>query len=158
LEIYKIEPAWKREEAIYPFSLDVGRFDYGYLMSGFYAREGGPGGWYRWTEKTAEMLVPWLPEGNSLVLSLAVGSPRPTGVEPAKVSLYLNEHLLDRFELDDEFKTQTIVVPPDLIDDPQAKMARLRLETTTWIPAEAGLGDVRELGVVLDRIELDQTP
>ena len=87
-----------------------------------------------------------------------MGSPRPAGVEPAEVSLYLNEHLLDRFELDDEFKTQTIVVPPDLIDDPQAKMARLRLETNTWIPAEAGLGDVRELGVVVDHIELDQTP
>ena len=46
LEIYKIEPAWKAGSAIYPFSLDVGRFDYGYLMSGFYAREGSPDGWY----------------------------------------------------------------------------------------------------------------
>ncbi len=136
----------------------MGRFDYGYLMSGFYAREGGPGGWYRWTGKTAEIVVPWAPEGKGLVLSLTVGSPRPAGVEPAEVSLYLNELLLDRFELDDEFKTQTIVVPPDSITDPQAKTALLRLETSTWIPAEAGLGDVRELGIVLDRIELDQTP
>jgi hypothetical protein len=158
LEIYKIEPAWKREEAIYPFSLDVGRFDYGHLVGGFYAREGGPGGWYRWTGKTAEILLPWAPEEKRLVLSLTVGSPRPAGVEPAEVSLYLNELLLDRFELDDEFKTQTIVVPPDSITDPQAKTALLRLETNTWIPAEAGLGDVRELGVVLDRIELDRTP
>lgn len=163
LEVYRIEPAWKRESPIYPFSLDVGRFDYGYLMSGFYAREGSPGGWYRWTGKTAEILLPWAPEGKSVarssaVLSLTVGSPRPAGVEPAEMSLYLNEHLLDRFELGNEFKTQTIVVPPDLIDDPQAKTALLRLETNTWIPAGAGLGDIRELGIILDRIELDQTP
>ncbi len=166
LEIYKIEPAWKGESPIYPFSLDVGRFDYGYLISGFYAREGGDGGWYRWTGKTAEILVPWEPEGKSLVLSLAVGSQRPAGVEPAKVSLFLNERLLDRFDLGNEFKTHSVVVPSDLIPvlspaevtDPQAKTALLRLETNTWIPAEAGLQDVRELGIVLNRIELDKAP
>ena len=164
LEIYRIEPAWKREGSIYPFSLDVGRFDYGYLMSGFYAREGGPGGWYRWTGRSAEIMVPWAPEGKSLVLSLTVGSQRPTGVEPARVALYLNDLLLERFDLGNEFKTQTIVVPPDSIPvlssaevtDPQAKTALLRLETNTWIPAEAGLADVRELGIALGRIELDE--
>ena len=155
LEIYKIEPAWKLGGPSYPFSLDVGRFDYGYLMSGLHAREGSPGGWYRWTGNTAEILVPWKPEGKSLVLSLAVGSQRPAGIEPAEVSLYLNEHLLDRFDLGNEFKTHSVVVPPDLITDPQATTALLRLETNPWIPAEAGLGDVRELGIVLDRIELD---
>ena len=158
LEIYKIEPAWKSESPIYPFSLDVGRFDYGYLISGFYDRESSGGGWYRWTGKTAELLLPWAPEGKSFVLSLAVGSPRPAGVEPAKVSLYLNGVLLDRFDLDNEFRTQTIAVPPDSIADPQAKTALLRLETNAWIPAEAGLGDVRELGIVLDRVELDKVP
>jgi 4-amino-4-deoxy-L-arabinose transferase-like glycosyltransferase len=158
LEIYKIEPAWKVGSAIYPFSLDVGRFDYGYLMSGFYAREGSPGGWYRWTGKSAEIMVPWAPEGKSLVLSLAVGSQRPTGVEPANVSLYFNGLLLDRFDLGNEFKTQTIVVPPDLIADPQVKMALLRLETNPWIPAEAGLEDVRELGIVIDHIDLNRAP
>lgn len=158
LEIYKVEPTWKAGSAIYPFSLDVGRFDYGYLMSGFYAREGSPGGWYRWTGKSAEVIVPWAPEGKSLVLSLAVGSQRPAGVEPANVALYLNGVLLDRFDLGNEFKTQTIVVPPDLIADPQVKMALLRLETNTWIPAEAGLADVRELGIVLDRVDLNRAP
>jgi hypothetical protein len=155
LEIYKIEPAWKRESAIYPFSLDVGRFDYGYLMSGFYGREGGPGGWYRWTGKTAEVLVPWAPEGKNLVLSLAVGSQRPAEVEPVKVSLYLDGLLLDRFDLGNEFKTHTVVVPSDSMDDRQAESALLRLETNAWVPAEAGLQDVRELGIVLDRVELD---
>jgi hypothetical protein len=158
LEIYKIEPVWKGGGgAVYPFSLDVGRFDYGYLMSGFYAREGSPGGWYRWTGKTAEIMVPWAPEGKRLVLSLTVGSQRPTGVEPARVALYLNDLLLERFDLGNELETQTIVVPPDSITDPQAKTALLRLETNTWIPAEAGLADVRELGIVLGRIELDET-
>jgi len=158
LEIYKVEPAWKAGSAIYPFSLDVGRFDYGYLMSGFYAREGSGGGWYRWTGKMAEILLPWSPEGKSLVLSLAVGSQRPAGVETANVALYLNGILLDRFDLGNEFKTQTIVVPPDLIADPQVKMALLRLETNPWIPAEAGLEDVRELGIVVDRIDLSRAP
>jgi len=159
LEVYEIEPAWKREGPIYPFALDVGRFDYGYLISGFHARESSGGGWYRWTEKTAEILLPWVPEGRSLLLSLAVGSPRPDGVEPARVILYLNERLLDTFDLGNEFKTHTIIVPPDLITDHQAKTtALLRLETNPWIPAEAGLGDARELGIVLDRVELDRVP
>jgi len=158
LEIYKVEPTWKAGSAIYPFSLDVGRFDYGYLISGFHARESSGGGWYRWTGKMAEILLPWSPEGKSLVLSLAVGSQRPAGVEPAKVSLYLNGLLLGRFDLGNEFKTQTIVVPPDLIADPQVKMALLRLETNPWIPAEAGLEDVRELGIVVDRIDLNRAP
>jgi hypothetical protein len=180
LEIYKVEPAWKAGSAIYPFSLDVGRFDYGYLVSGFYAREGSPGGWYRWTGKTAEILLPWVQmvdwETGKLVdwwtslpiyqstnlpayqLSLAVGSPRPEGVEPAKVTLYLNGLLLDQFDLGDEFKTHAVVIPADFITDPEAKTALLRLETNPWIPAEVGLEDVRELGIVLDRIELDKRP
>jgi hypothetical protein len=158
LEIYKVEPAWKREEPLYPFSLDVGRFDYGYLISGFYGREGGAGAWYRWTGKTAEMLLPWSPEDEGLILSLTAGSPRPAGVEPARVSVYLNGHLLDRFDLHDEFKTRTVVVPPDAVADPQSKTVLLRLETNPWIPAEAGLKDVRELGIVLDRVELDRLP
>jgi len=158
LEIYKIEPAWKREAPIYPFSLDVGRFDYGYLLSGFHARESSDGRWYRWMGETAEVILPWVPEGRSLILSLTVGSQRPAGVEPAEVSLYLNEHLLDRFALGNEFKTHTVVVPPELVADPRAKTALLRLETNTWVPAEAGLEDVRKLGIVLDHIELDKAP
>jgi 4-amino-4-deoxy-L-arabinose transferase-like glycosyltransferase len=158
LEIYKIEPAWKAEAIIYPFSLDVGRFDYGYLMSGFHAREGGPGGRYRWTGKTAEILLPWAPEGKSLVLSLAVGSQRPAEVEPAKVTLYLNGLLLDQLDLGDEFKTHTVVISADFITEPQAKSALLRLETNPWIPAEVGLEDVRELGIILNRVELDKAP
>jgi hypothetical protein len=158
LEIYKIEPAWKAGVPIYPFSLDVGRFDYGYLMSGFHAREGSSGGWYRWTGKTAEILLPWAPEGKSLVLSLAIGSSRPEGVEPAKVTLYLSELLLDQFDLGDEFRTHTVVIPADFITDPQVKSALLHLETNPWIPAEAGLEDVRELGIILDRVELDRVP
>ncbi len=162
LEVYRIEPAWKRAEPAYPFSLDVGRFDYGYLMSGFYGREGGPGGWYRWTGGTAEVLLPWVPSVNSetrgFVLSLTAGSPRPDGVEPAKVTLYLNERLLDTFDLGNEFKTHTVVISPDFTTAPQVKTALLRLETNPWIPAEAGLEDVRELGIVLDRIELDRLP
>jgi hypothetical protein len=156
LEIYKIEPAWKIARPVYPFSLDVGRFDYGYLISGFHARERGGGGWYRWTGKTAEMLLPWAPEGKSLLLSLAVGSPRPEGVEPARVTLYLNGRLLDTFDLGGDFETHAVVVPPDFIADQQAKTALLRIETNAWVPAEVGLQDVRELGIVLDRIGLER--
>ncbi len=158
LEIYRIEPAWKREGPIYPFALDVGRFDYGYLISGFYSRENSGGGCYRWTGKTAEVQLPWASGGKDLVLSLTVGSPRPEGVEPAKVTLYLNGRLLDRFDLGDEFQTYTVLIPPDFMIGHQGKTALLRLETNPWIPADAGLQDVRELGVVLDHLELDKAP
>ena len=156
LEVYKIEPAWKRAQPVYPFSLDVGRFDYGYLISGFHARERGGSGWYRWTGKTAEILLPWDPQGEGLQLTLLVGSPRPEGVEPARVTLYLNDRLLDAFDLGNEFETHKVMIPPDFITDQQAKMALLCIETNAWTPAEVGLQDIRELGIVLDRIELER--
>ena len=155
LEIYRIEPAWKRGGAVYPFTLDVGRFDYGYLISGFHARERGGSGWYRWTGKTAEILLPWDPQGKGPQLTLVVGSPRPEGVRPAGVTLYLNDRFLDAFDLGNEFETHTVVIPPDFITDHQAGMVLLRIESNTWVPAEAGLQDTRELGVVIDRLELD---
>ena len=156
LEIYKIEPAWKRAQPVYPFVLDVGRFDYGYLISGFHARERGGGGWYRWTGETAEVLLPWDLGGEGVQLTLVVGSPRPKGVEPARVTLYLNDRLLDTFDLGNEFETHSMVIPPDFVTDHQAKTALLRIETNTWVPAEAGLQDIRELGIVIDRIKLDR--
>jgi len=155
LEIYRIEQR-DRETDIYPFSLDVGRFDYGYLVNGFYSREEGPKGWYRWTGKTAEMIVPWSSKADKLVLSLGVGSQRPEEVEPAKVSVYLNDILIDRFNLGNEFETHSIVVPSGWVSSPQTGVAFLRLETNSWVPAEAGLQDIRELGIVIDWVRVEE--
>jgi len=157
LEIYRIEPVQNSsEDDIYPFLLDVGEFDCGYLMNGFYFREKGPNGSYRWTAETAEIIVPWRPKGNKLVLSLRIGSPRPARVQPAGVSVYLGGVLIDRFDLGNEFKTHQIRVPLNMIPDLEAKTILLRLETNSWIPAKVGLGDTRELGIVLDWLRLEE--
>jgi len=136
--------------------IDVGGFDYGHLVSGFYPREGRGEGSYRWTWKTAEIGLPWVPRGDRLILSIrATGGYRPPEVQPAKVFVYVEGILVDSFAPGKEFEQHRIVIPPTAIPEAQAKGVLLRLETNAWVPAEVGGDDIRELGIAIDWIRLE---
>ena len=58
---------------------------------------------------------------------------------------------------DDRFRPYTVAIPPELAQAIAAGegAAELRLETVPWVPLHVlGIPDQRELGVMLDRVEV----
>jgi hypothetical protein len=139
------------------FDLDVG-IDDDLFVRRFHAKEAGPGGsTFRWTRNVSYVSVLGTrPDQHILTLSMAAGG-RPAAAGPAEVEVSLNDHPLGAVTVRGALAPYRFVIPADLAmaiaesDD----AAQLRLVTRVWKPsAVLGGSDSRELGVMVDRIEI----
>jgi len=158
LEIYLLLSTEEAEsKPAYPFYLDIGLLDSNFLLGGFYHKERGLDTIdFRWTGQVAQIALPPLKASRAMGVTLRMASPRPEGTPSSNVSLYLNEVLLDEFELGPEFDTYRASVPAILLADFAGRNPVLRLETDTWNPRAAGLSeDSRDLGIMLDWVKVE---
>jgi hypothetical protein len=91
-----------------------------------------------------------------VVLHLADGG-RPTTAGPASVSISLNDVALGSTTVSGGFLPYRFAIPEGLADTINRSIApgRLEIESTTWIPQQQSGGpDTRELGVMVDRIQI----
>jgi hypothetical protein len=139
------------------FELDVGIND-DLFVRRFHAKEAGPSGvTFRWTSNVSYVSVLGTrPDQQILTLSMAAGG-RPAAAGPAEVKVSLNDRPLGTVTVRGAFAPYRFAIPPDLAaaiaesDD----AARLQLVTSVWKPAAVlGGNDSRELGVMVDRIEI----
>ena len=76
----------------------------------------------------------------------------------AEVRISLNDQPLGSITVpDDRFRPYTVTIPPELAQAVAASegAAELRIETVPWVPLQVlGIPDQRELGVMLDRVEV----
>ena len=83
---------------------------------------------------------------------------RPDAAGVAEVDVSLADQPLGTITVaDDQFRPYALAIPPDLAEviatGPAA--AELRFETVPWVPLHVlGIPDQRELGVMLDRVEV----
>lgn len=139
------------------FSLDVGSLDDVSVLR-FHAKQRQDQVTYRWSRDISYVALPGLGPGVSSVrLSLSNGG-RPVTVEPAKVSISLDDRPLGEAVVTQDFHTYSFAIPPDLAaaiaakDDP----ARLKIACNTWNPRAAlGIPDDRDLGVMVDRVDVE---
>lgn len=116
-----------------------------YDLRGFHGpertAEGRP---FRWTQRTASLRVP---ASDQIVLTL--GGERPTGVPPARATVWLAGCQMLDVELPRAPEDFAIPVPPTT-----AESVQVQIQASSFIPAELGLDppDVRELGVRLYRV------
>jgi hypothetical protein len=82
---------------------------------------------------------------------------RPPGEPPARVDVYLEDVHLGSAQVPTGFRPYSFAIPPEVAaamarkEDP----GRLRILTNTWNPQEAlGVPDNRDLGVMVDRVEV----
>ena len=141
-----------------PFDLDVGGDD-DLQVLGMHPRTlNRYGVTYRWTTaRSSVWVVGTLPDARKVTLRMSNGGrPVAAGVAVVRVSLY-DQPLGSIIVPDDRFREYTIAIPPDLARAVAADegAAELRLETVPWVPLHVlGIPDQRELGVMLDRVEV----
>ncbi|MGH9370626.1 MAG: hypothetical protein ACRD15_03755, partial [Vicinamibacterales bacterium] len=137
------------------FDLDVGVRDDLHVVR-FHSKEQSEGRWMRWSGRQSYISVTLIrPESRTVTIWMNDGG-RPAGIEPASVSVFLQDRLLGTTVVGTGFREYLFSIPADLAAEAAtADPARLRLVTNVWNPHEArGTGDDRELGVMVDRVQV----
>jgi hypothetical protein len=138
-----------------PFDLDIGVNDDLYVVR-FHAKEESEGRTFRWTRaRSFVTLTSVQPTTRELVLWMNDGG-RPAAAPPADVTVALDNERLGVIRVTTGFKPYTLAIPPVLAARVAAAgMADVSLVTPVWTPRLLlGTADDRELGVMLDRVEL----
>ena len=112
---------------------------------------------FRWSRDESHVSVHGtVPAGAELVLHLADGG-RPAAAGPASVTVSLNDVPLGAATVSDVFLPYRFAIPDALAQRVNSSndWGRLEIESTTWSPQEhLGVPDPRELGVMVDRIQI----
>jgi 4-amino-4-deoxy-L-arabinose transferase-like glycosyltransferase len=141
-----------------PFDLDVGVRDDLYLLR-FYAKEQTEGRTVRWTRGRSLVSVPGL-RGSETELVLEMhdgGRPVAQGASPARVEVLFDDTPLGTIDVTPGFREYKLALPAPLVQQAAARdePATITLLSTTWMPLTyLGGTDTRELGVMVDRIQI----
>ena len=141
--------------------VDIGSSD-DFQVSGFFQKElDADGRTYRWTGPCAEVYLPAAKDGARVSLTASAGQ-RPASLPPSEVRVSLSGAVLGRFTLGGDWSVHTLALPAT----PPSGPPLLRLDVVdpftgrprTWRPANSlpGFDDTRDLGVKVDRIEVER--
>lgn len=138
------------------FALDVGYEDDLNVLR-FNAKETTEGRTIRWTGPTSYVAIPGLTgRERTIVLTMHDGG-RPRQAPPARVSVFFDDAPLGTIDVGSGFRPYTLALPPELAAAAAARdePAQLKLVSTVWNPHTLlGTSDDRELGVMVDRVDV----
>jgi hypothetical protein len=155
--IYKFVPPSLAPDGL---TLDVGEQDDLQVVR-FHAKERDHRGTYRWTRALSYLSLLGVPaDARALVLWMDNGG-RPGKAPPAEVEAFIGEVSLGRVVVGAGMQAYTLAIPADVASAAAASTdaVTVRLRTVTWRPrAVLGAADDRELGVMVDRVEIRRAP
>jgi len=133
--------------------VDIGGSD-DLQVSGFFDKEGGGEHTYRWTGRCASVYLPGARGGDVVTLTSSYGL-RPASA-PVPVRVSLGGAAVGAFAATREWSEHFLRLPDPLPTGPPV----LRLDVPTFRPANVlpGATDVRDLGIMVDRIALGSAP
>lgn len=139
------------------FSLDIGTMDDPYLQA-FHAREVSEGRSFRWTNPISLVSVIGLSGTERAVTFVMDDGGRPAAAAPATVEVLFDGEPIGRIDVARGLQSYTLPIPSNLVARAAASgdPVQLRLHSSVWSPAAVTPGntDTRELGVMIDRIEI----
>ncbi len=126
-------------------------------MVRFHAKERhARGETFRWSRD--ESYISILPPTHAVAITLWMSSGgRPAAATPARMELYADDRSIGSATIADGFRPYRFEVPADLASAwaSEFRTVRLKLISTTWNPRRIlGVPDDRDLGVMVDRIEI----
>jgi len=154
LDLYRFAPA--RKGVVPPTSVDVGAADDLHVLR-FHAKERDRRGTYRWSRDVSYLMLSGIDANATALVLWLDGGGRPRSAPPADVEVSIGETVIGRVRVEGGRAAYTLPIPPDLAEAAGRAMDPLtvRLRTTTWNPRELlGVPDDRDLGVMVDRVEV----
>jgi hypothetical protein len=143
-----------------PMAIDIGTQDDLQVVR-FHAKERDARGTYRWTRGLSYLSLIEVPaDALELVLWMDNGG-RPAKAPPAEVEFSIGETTLGRVTVASGMAPYSVPIPPEIAAAAAASpdAVTVRLRTVTWRPKEIlNVGDDRELGVMVDRVEIRRAP
>jgi hypothetical protein len=143
-----------------PMAIDIGNQDDLQVVR-FHAKERDARGTYRWTRGLSYLSLIEVPsDARELVLWMDNGG-RPANASPAEVEFSIGETTLGRVTVASGMAPYSVPIPPEIAAAAAASpdAVTVRLRTVTWRPKEIlNVGDDRELGVMVDRVEIRRAP
>jgi len=144
------------QERVKGFTLNVGTRDDLNVVR-FHAKERNGDHSFRWTRPVSYVSVLGIDADTASLSIMMENGGRPPGLPPATVQVLLNDRALGQVTVGTARQAYSFAIPPDLAataaktDD----AALLKLVSSTWNPrAVLGANDDRDLGVMVDRIEV----
>lgn len=123
----------------------------------FHAKERDARGTYRWTRALSYLSLVDMPaDATALVLWMDNGG-RPAAAGPADVELFVGETSIGRATVSGGIAPYAFAIPAELAHSVSASRdaVTVRIRTATWRPRDVlKVGDDRELGVMVDRVEI----
>jgi hypothetical protein len=156
---YKVDyTLYRLEHAPAPangFALDVG-FEDDLEVVRLGGKEITEGRTFRWTGDQSYIAVRGLTGREREILFVLQDGGRPANAPPAELEVFLGEVALGKIAVKGGFAEYRLPVPPQAIAAAMASAGRqLRLVSTVWKPSEfSSSTDTRELGVMVDRVEI----
>jgi len=141
-------------------ALDIGEQDDLQVVR-FHAKERDQRGTYRWTRALSYLSLIGVPaDAQALVLWMDNGG-RPAKAPPAEVEAFIGEVSLGKVVVGAGMRAYSLAIPADVARAAAASpdAVTVRLRTVTWRPRSMlGVADDRELGVMVDRVEVRRAP
>ncbi|MFB3853310.1 MAG: hypothetical protein ACE148_05730 [Vicinamibacterales bacterium] len=159
--IYRFEPTDGRAvpDESSRLEIDVGSGDDLHVVR-FHAKERtGENGQvsFRWTRDVSYISLPGMAEGATKLTIWASDGGRPFGAQPAVLRMWLDDEPLGQTMVSHGFRAYEFAVPPSVANaaSRREEPALLKLSVSTWSPKQLlGSQDDRQLGVMLDRVEV----
>jgi hypothetical protein len=143
-----------------PSTIDIGDQDDLQVVR-FHAKERDARGTYRWTRASSYLSLIEVPaDARELVLWMDNGG-RPAKAPPAEVEVLIGETSIGRVTVASGMAPYALPIPPEVAAQAAASpdAVTVRLRTVTWRPREIlSVADDRELGVMVDRVEIRRGP
>jgi hypothetical protein len=141
-------------------AFDIGAMDDLYVVR-FHAKEQDARGTFRWTGPQSYLSLVGVPaDARELVIWMENGGRSPKA-PPAEVEAFVGARTLGKFVVDNQRRPYAYPIPADLAAELSRDddAATVRLVSTTWNPhALTGANDDRDLGVMVDRVEIRRAP
>jgi hypothetical protein len=150
--LYRLESAPTTETG---FSLDVG-FEDDLQVVRFSDKEVTEGRSFRWTGDQSFVAVRGLTGREREIALVMHDGGRPAAAPPATLEVLLADVSLGRLTVTSGFREYRLAIPAEALQGAMAAAGRqLRLLATVWRPSEfSSSTDTRELGVMVDRVEI----
>ena len=126
-------------------------------MVRFHAKERNAVRSFRWTRDVSYVSIVGVPADASLLTVVMENGGRPAAAGPATVDVSLDGRPLGTVTVGAEPRPYSFHVPADLAAAASTSQdtSLLKLTSRTWNPRAAlGVSDARDLGVMVDRIDL----